>query len=506
MTIRAPGSEDIVDVGKQLGLNLSKAEAAQYLAAMKPLIEGYHAVDAMADELPEVRYPRLPGYRPGSDENPHNAWYWRTDIKGAAEGKLAGKKVAIKDNICVAGVPMMNGASVLEGYVPDVDATIVSRILDEGGEIVGKTACEYLCFSGGSHTNATGLPVHNPWKRGYTTGGSSSGSGAVVAAGDVEMAIGCDQAGSIRIPAAMCGIVGLKPTHGLVPYSGVMPIEITIDHAGPMTDTVANNALLLEVIAGCDGLDPRQVGVPDDPSYTGALAQGAEGLTIGVLKEGYGHPNSEPGVDERVRAAVAQLDAIGATVREISIPEHLVGVAVWTPIGVEGTVDCMMLGNGFGTNWKGLFVTSLIDRYARWRDRADELSHSLKYVILLGQYMLNQYGGRYYGKAQNISRRMRAAYDRALADCDLIVMPTLPITATPIPPADAPIELVIQRAHEMFANTAVFDATGHPALTVPCGLADGLPVGLMLVGRHFDEATIYRAANAYEQSVDWRTL
>ena len=506
MAVRVPTTDQIVEVGAQLGMRLGESEAAQYLAAMKPLLDGYDTVDAMADELPPVAYPRLPGYRPEGAENPHNAWYWKTDIKGAAEGPLAGRRVAIKDNVCVAGVPMMNGASVLEGYVPDLDATIVSRILDAGGEIAGKTACEYLCFSGGSHTNATGLPVHNPWKRGYTTGGSSSGSGAVVAAGDVAMAIGCDQAGSVRIPASMCGIVGLKPTHGLVPYSGVMPIEMTVDHAGPMTDTVANNALLLEVIAGADGLDPRQIGVPETLDYTGALEEGAAGLTIGVLKEGYGHPNSEPGVDERVRAAVAQYEAIGATVREISIPEHLVGVAVWTPIGVEGTVDFMMNGNGFGTNWKGLYVTSLIDRYARWRERADELSHSLKYVILLGQYMQNQYGGRYYGKAQNISRRIRAAYDRALGACDAIAMPTLPITATPIPPADAPIELVIQRAHEMFANTAVFDATGHPALTIPCGLSDGLPVGLMLVGRHFDEATIYRAANAYEQSVDWKTL
>ena len=286
MTIRAPTVSDLVEAGAQLGMRLSEAEAADYLAAMAPLLEGYDVVDGMADELPPVRHPRVPGYRPEGDDNPHNAWYWKTAIKGAAHGKLAGRKVAIKDNVCVAGVPMMNGASVLEGYVPDVDATIVTRILDAGGEIAGKTACEYLCFSGGSHTNATGLPVHNPWKRGYTTGGSSSGSGAAVAAGDVEMAIGCDQAGSIRIPAAMCGIVGLKPTHGLVPYSGVMPIEMTIDHAGPMTDTVANNALLLEVIAGADGLDPRQVGVPDDRSYTDALERGAEGLTIGVLKEG----------------------------------------------------------------------------------------------------------------------------------------------------------------------------------------------------------------------------
>ena len=331
MTIRVPTTDQIIEVGEELGMRLGEDEAAQYLAAMKPLLDGYHTVDSMADELPEVRYPRLPGHRPEGDENPHNAWYRKTAIKGAAGGKLAGRKVAIKDNICVAGVPMMNGASVLEGYVPDLDATIVSRILDAGGEIAGKTACEYLCFSGGSHTNATGLPVHNPWKRGYTTGGSSSGSGAVVAAGEVEMAIGCDQAGSVRIPAAMCGIVGLKPTHGLVPYSGVMPIEMTVDHAGPMTDTVANNALLLEVIAGSDGLDPRQIGVPEVLDYTGALGQGAEGMTIGVLKEGYGHPNSEPGVDERVRAAVAQLEAIGATVREISIPEHLVGVARLDP-------------------------------------------------------------------------------------------------------------------------------------------------------------------------------
>ena len=211
-------------------------------------------------------------------------------------------------------------------------------------------------------------------------------------------------------------------------------------------------------------------------------------------------------MDEKVRAAVSRYQALGATIRKISILEHLVGVAVWTPIGVEGTVDFMMHGNGFGTNWKGFFVTSLMDRYSVWRARADELSDSLKYVILLGQYMLNQYGGRYYGKAQNVGRRLRAAYDRALRKCDVIVMPTLPIKATPIPPPDAPRSLVIQRAHEMFANTAVFDVTGHPALTIPCGLSDGLPTGLMLVGQHFDEATVYRAAHAFEQSVDWRTL
>ncbi len=505
MTINTPSTAQLIEVGRQLGITLSDQDAAEYLECMAPLIAGYNVVDAMPDNLPVVKYPRTPGYRPDDEENKYNAWYVKTEIKGAPQGKLTGKRVAIKDNICVAGVPMMNGASVLEGYTPDIDATVVTRILDAGGEIAGKAHCEYLCFSGGSHTNATGRPVQNPWKAGYTTGGSSSGSAALVAAGEVPMALGCDQAGSIRIPASYSGICGMKATHGLVPYTGVMPIEMTIDHCGPMTDTVYNNALLLEVIAGEDGLDPRQYGAHAD-EYTARLDGNISDLRIGVLEEGFGHANSEADVDEKVRAAAQRFAKLGAQVETISIPMHLQSLAIWTPIGVEGTVDCMMLGNGFGTNWRGLYVTSLLDSYSSWRHRADELSDSLTYVILLGQYMLNQYGGHHYAKAQNLSRRLRAAYDQALSKVDLLLMPTLPLKATPIPPPDAPRSLKIQRAHEMFPNTAAFDATGHPALTVPCGLGDGLPIGLHLVGRHYDETTIYRAAYAFEQAEDWKTM
>ena len=505
MSIKTPSAAQIIEVGNQLGMQLNANEAEEYLTAMAPLIESYNTVDEMPDNIPEVSYPRTPGHRPTPEENKHNGWYYKTSIKGAPQGKLKGQRVAIKDNICVAGVPMMNGASVLDGYVPDVDATLVTRILEAGGEIVGKTVCEYLCFSGGSHTGVSGAPVQNPWKEGYTTGGSSTGSGAVVAAGDVDMAIGCDQAGSVRIPASFCGIVGLKPTHGLVPYSGVMPIESTIDHAGPMTNNVANNALLLEAIAGSDGLDPRQIQMPEKIEYTSSLGLDIADLKIGILKEGFGHPNSEHDVDAKVREATKRFKKLGVQLTEISIPEHLQGVAVWTPIGVEGTVNQMMNGNGFGSNWKGLYVTSLINRYSQWRHRADELSDSLKYVILLGQYMHNQYGGYHYGKAQNIARSITTAYDNALSQYDIILMPTLPIKATPIPPKNSPRSLIIQRAHEMFANTAVFDITGHPALTIPCALSDGLPIGLMLVGKNFDEATIYRAAHAFEQSGDWTT-
>src|SRR3977135_3414389 len=259
----------------------------------------YDMVDAMADYVPAVTYPRTPGYRPEGDENKYNAWYVKTTVKGASRGKLAGQTVALKDNVWLAGAPMMHGAPPLEGYVPDTDATIVTRILDAGGTIVGKTHCEYFCFSGGSHTCAAGA-VHNPRKMGYSAGGSSSGSAVVVVTGEADMAIGGDQGGSIRIPAAFSGLYGMKGTFGLVPYTGVMPIEVTIDPTGPMTANVRDNALLLEVLAGADGLDPRQ-GAPKVAKYTEALDGGVRGLRIGIVNEGFGLPSSEPDVDPKVR-------------------------------------------------------------------------------------------------------------------------------------------------------------------------------------------------------------
>src|SRR5437016_5958118 len=315
-------------------MNLSDDDVKFFLETMSGSVAAYHAIEAMADPMPPVKYPRTPGYRPEGAENKYNAWYYKSEVQGAPAGKLRGKRIALKDNVCLAGVPMMNGASTLEGYVPDVDATIVTRILDAGGTIMGKVHCEYFCFSGGSHTSAAG-PVQNPRKPGYSAGGSSSGSAAVVAAGEVEMAIGGDQGGSIRMPSSYCGIVGLKPTWGLVPYTGIMPIELTLDHTGPMTGSVADNALMLEVIAGPDGLDPRQMGCTTD-AYTKALGGSAAGLKIGVVKEGFGHPQSEKVVDDLVKKGAAKFKELGATVEEVSIPWHLTGMAVWSAIAVEG--------------------------------------------------------------------------------------------------------------------------------------------------------------------------
>ena len=504
MTVKRPTAEQLRAVAEDLGMAMSDADIASYLAIMQSNFAAYDVIAAMPDYLPTVKYPRTPGYKPEGEENKYNAWYVKTTVRGASAGKLAGKTVVLKDNVCLAGVPMMNGASTLEGYTPDIDATIVTRILDAGGTIVGKAHCEYFCFSGGSHTNAVG-PVQNPRKPGYSAGGSSSGSAALLAAGEVDMAIGGDQGGSIRIPAAYCGVYGMKPTHGLVPYTGIMPIEITLDHTGPMTRSVADNALLLEVLAGEDGLDPRQHNVKTD-AYTKALDGDVKGLKIGVVKEGFGHPNSERDVDAKVKQAAAKLRDLRATVSEISVPMHTVGVAIWSPIILEGATELMMRGNGMGTNWRGLYTTSLLDAHSQWKHRADELSDTLKISMLVGHYFIKHYRGHFYAKAQNLSRKLHAAYDAALSQHDLLLMPTLPLKATPLPPADAPRELYIQRAFEMAANTAPFDVTGHPAMSIPCGMGDGLPIGLMLVGRYYDESTVYRAAAAFETAGDWKKM
>ncbi len=499
MSVRKPSIEDLRKAATAFHLTLSPEDLTSFWGLTDGVIASYRRLDELAEPRPLVKYPRTTGHRPGGEENKLNAWYWKCSIKGAPTGKLAGRKFAIKDNVCVAGIPMMNGTAVLEGYIPDIDATVVARILDAGGEIAGKAVCESLCFSGGSHTSDP-MPVHNPHKRGYSAGGSSSGSGALVAAGEVDMAIGGDQGGSIRIPSCWCGIVGHKPTYGLVPYTGVFPIELTLDHTGPMARTVADVAVFLEAIAGPDGLDPRQRDVRTD-NYTEAIKGSVNGLRLAIVREGFGWEGaSEKDVDQMVQDAVHKFERVGAKVTTISLPMHRDGIHVWNAIAVEGATMLMVRGNSMGTNWKGHYTTGLLDVYARgWQSRANDLSETTKLVVMLGQYMQDNYHGRYYAKAQNLARSLRAAYDEALQQADLLVMPTLPMKATPIPPPTASREEYVARALEMIPNTCPFDVTGHPALTVPCGTSNGLPVGMMLVGRHWEDGTVLRAGHAFEQ-------
>jgi amidase len=504
MSVQPPTIAQLRDIAGTLGFRMTTQDLEEYLELMAEGVAAYAMIDALPDYLPEVGYPRGKGYRPGTEENRYGAWYWKVSVKGAREGKLAGRKIALKDNVCLAGVPMSGGSSILQGYVPEIDATIATRILDAGGEIVGKAVCEYFSFSGGSHTSATG-PVENPRKRGYSAGGSSSGSAALVAAGEVPMAIGGDQGGSIRIPSSYCGVCGMKPTYGLVPYTGILSIEFTVDHTGPITGNVSDNALLLEVIAGRDGIDPRQNAGPQAGAYTPALQENAVGLRVAVVKEAFAHANSDAGVNAKVKSAAERLAKSGVRIEEVSIPMHASGSALLVPILAEGALDAMN-GNGFPSNHKGLQVTSLMNALAPWRQRANELSETMKTVLMLGEFMARTTQGRVYAKTQNLARQLRGAYDAVLQKFDLLLMPTTPITATPLPSAGAGRREIYQRALEMLANTAPFDLTGHPAMSLPCGVIDGLPAGLMLVGRHFEEATIYRAAHALERAANWETV
>ncbi len=501
MPVKRPTLETLAYIAESYNLNATEEDLESFRGLMDGVLASYSRLDELAEPSLPVKYARGAGYRPDPEENPLSAWYWRCEIKGASSGLLAGKTVAIKDNVCVAGLPLMNGTSVLEGYVPNIDATIVTRILDAGGTIMGKAVCESLCFSGGSHTSDTG-PVLNPHNHARTAGGSSSGSAALVAAGEVDMSIGGDQGGSIRIPASWCGIYGLKPTHGLVPYTGVFPIELTLDHTGPLARSAAEVALLLEAIAGPDGLDPRQGSGRSAEAYSQALTGDVNGLRLAIVQEGFGWEGlSESDVDASVNQSARAFEGMGAQVSTVSVPWHRDGMHIWNAIAVEGAAMLMVAGNSMGTNWKGHYTTSLLDVFARGRyTRADDLSETTKLVVLLGQYMQDQYHGRYYAKAQNLARRLKAAYDDVFQNVDLLVMPTLPMKATVIPAPDASREEYTARALEMIPNTCPFDVTGHPAINVPCGTSDGLPIGMMLVGRTGEDATVLRAADAYQRN------
>jgi amidase len=503
MAVRLPTLEQIDDLGSDFGLVLTADEVAAFQQAFKGPLASYSRLEELVPPALAPVAPRSPGYRPPAAENPYGAWYWKTDIKTGSEGLLSGKKVAIKDNICVAGVPMMNGSALLEGYVPEIDATVVTRILDAGGTIAGKAACEDLCFSGASHTCASGV-IRNPHNPAHSAGGSSGGSAALVAAGEVPMALGGDQGGSIRTPSSWCGVYGLKPTWGLVPTTGSMPISFSVDHCGPMCASVEDVARLLTVIAGHDGWDTRTIAARTG-DYMGALTKPARGLRIGILREGFGHPESDPAVNEKVRQAIAALAKGGIESAEISVPWHLDGPHVWSGIILEGAAEMMLKGYGVGNNVQGYYPLSMQEALARGMgSRINDVSPTVKLVLMLGEYMHRNYHGRYHSKAQNLRVLLRRAYDEALQQFDALAMPTIPFTATPIPPPDAPLNTVIDTALNMQANTCSFDVSGHPAFTVPCGRVNGLPVGLMLVGQHFEEATLIRLATAIEAAGDWK--
>ncbi|KAK6177299.1 hypothetical protein SNE40_015426 [Patella caerulea] len=497
-----PTEDDLQKLSEELNLKCTTEEIQAITAQFKNTATSFQRLSELPEPTLPVKYPRVPGYRPAEQDNPYNAWSWKCDIKGAATGKLAGKTVGIKDNIAVAGVPMMNGSKILEGYVPEFDATVVTRVLDAGGRILGKTACEDLCFSGFSSTCSSG-PVRNPVDETRTVGGSSSGSAALVAGKVVDMAIGGDQAGSIRIPASWSGIVGLKPTWGLVPYTGAMPIELTVDHLGPMAANVHDCALLLEVLAGYDeGRDPRQPRDLKVEPYTALLDKGINGKKIGLLQEGFS-TCTEQDVAEMVEQAAQTLTKAGAKVEKVSVPMHLDSFAISEGVAIQGAYNNMIVGNGNGYQWKGYYATSLQEAFFRGRTaRPYDYSKGVKMVCLTGEYMNRNYGNKFYAKGQNLATVLTQAYDKVLQEYDVLVLPTSPYKATKLLQADCSTYECIETSQAMLINTAVANSTGHPALSINAGNIEGLPIGMMIMGRHFDETTVLQVARAFEKIRD----
>ncbi|MEQ8660445.1 MAG: amidase family protein, partial [Gammaproteobacteria bacterium] len=405
-----PHASELAEAARQLGFHLDDAELAGFGALMAGLVADLERVDGWpAPQLP-VRYPRGEIVRPAAADNPCNAWSYRCEIKGAPRGPLSGRRVVIKDNIAVAGVPMLNGSAVFEGFVPDEDATVVTRILDAGGTILGKGVCENFCFSGGSHTAASG-PVTNPHDAAYMSGGSSSGCAALLVRGECDLAVGSDQGGSVRMPAAFSGCVGHKPSYGLVPYTGASPIEQSVDHLGPMAMSSADCALLLEVIAGDDaGRDPRQRGDLAPKPWASLLDEGIRGLRIGLVREGFGAAGAEADVDALVREAALRLRDAGALVSEISVPRHADGGAIMITSILDGTLSTFTdLGPG-GPNPKGHSMLAAIRFYhAARRERTDAMPVTVKTILLCARVMRNRYGPYYSAKAQNLVRELRAA-------------------------------------------------------------------------------------------------
>lgn len=505
MALRIPTTEDLKSLAQVNHFELNEEELAAFQALIPGMFESYEQLHQMPEPREPNKYPdRDPGIRPSRQEDPLNAIIRRCTLRGAPSGKLAGKRVGLKNNVCVEGMPMTCGSLLLEDYLADSDATIVTRLLDEGAEIAALLNLENFAFSGAGDTSAFG-PILNPHNPQHLAGGSSGGSAASLYYDSIDITIGGDQGGSIRIPASWCGVVGLKPTHGLVPYTGIVGLDATIDHAGPMTRTVADAAITLEVIAGKDPLDPRQQGdVPVQP-YTEALGQGVEGLRIGVLTEGFGLASSEPDVDESVRKALAMFGELGANIAEVSVPDHRDLRAIGIALREGGTA--LIQSNGMGYHWQGQYNSSLAESLGKARQaQADDFPVTLKLALILGTYMKERYHGRMYAKAQNLRRGLRDSYDRALEHVDVLAMPTTPMKAHKYEPDLSPLQAMISHGADIGANTGPFDWSGHPAISIPCGKSNGLPVGLMLVGRHFDEATLVRASHAFEQHVNWEAI
>lgn len=398
---------------------------------------------------------------------------------GGPRGPLHGVPVALKDLFCTAGVRTTAGSRILADFVPERDATVVARLRAAGAIVLGKLNLHEFAY-GPQGLNAHYGHTRNPWdaRAPRLAGGSSSGSAVAVAAALAPAALGSDTGGSVRIPAALCGITGLKPTYGRLSRAGVLPLAWSLDHVGPMARSAADCALLLRVMAGYDPGDPTTSVLPV-PDYTAALTGDLRGLRVGVLRREFLEV-AHPDVRTAVEAALRTLEALGATVDEADLPNVVhASAAAFAIVAAEALA------------W-----------HAGWlRSRPQDYQPDVRQRLQLGVAV----SGVHYVRAQQVRALLRAEVDSALARRDVLVAPTTPVVAPPpetqeVTLGDGPTDL----RTALIRFTRPFNLSGHPAASVPCGFTpDGLPVGLQVIGRPFDEVTVLRVADAYQRATDW---
>jgi aspartyl-tRNA(Asn)/glutamyl-tRNA(Gln) amidotransferase subunit A len=408
---------------------------------------------------------------------------------------LLGIPIALKDNFLTKGLRTTCASKILGDFIPPYDATTVDKVRSAGAVIIGKTNLDEFAM-GSSVENSAYFATCNPWNLERIPGGSSGGSAAAVAADECIAALGTDTGGSIRQPAACCGIVGLKPTYGRVSRYGIIAFASSMDQVGPMTKDVRDAALLLEAIAGQDPADSTSIN-SSVPRYSAALNGDIKGLRLGIPKE-YFVSGMQIEVGEAVRSAIRELEKHGAVIEEISLPHTEYAVAVYYIVATAEASSNLARYDGmrFGRRANG---KDLIETYMISRDEG--FGAEVKRRIMLGTYALSAgYYDAYYLKAQRVRTLIRKDFDAAFGRCDVIVTPTAPTTAFRLgEKTQDPLQMYLSDIYTISINLA-----GLPAISLPCGFdGEGMPIGLQIIGKHFDEATILRVADTYERATEW---
>ena len=411
------------------------------------------------------------------------------------KGRLSGIPVLVKDNICVKGEETTCASKILAGFKPPYDATVVSRLKEAGALLLGKANMDEFAFGSSCETSCYGA-TKNPWDTARIPGGSSGGSAAAVAADETIMALGSDTGGSIRQPAALCGVVGLKPTYGRVSRYGLIAFASSLDQIGPITKDIEDAALLLSVIAGYDEMDSTSVDLPV-PDYTKSLVKDVKGLRIGVPRE-YFIEGLDKEVEAGVKGAIELLRSLGATVKEISLPHTEYAVSTYYIVAPAEASSNLARFDGVQYGFRAEGAKDMIDMYIK--TRSEGFGNEAKRRILLGTYCLSTgYYDAYYLKAQKVRTKIREDFDKAFQECDCIITPTSPTPAFKIGEKTGdPLSMYLSDIYTIPANLA-----GLPAMSVPCGFTKALlPIGMQILAKPFDEEIIFRAAYTFEQSTE----